>query len=121
MRDHMRQPQRVPLCAAPCVHPRHSGPMSCLIDDECLVARARHPPGFHPRMVGLTGTVEQCAHAARQYRVYYSRAITDGTDEASDADEYLIDHRYASATYPLVVHPGNHFVRVCVRVCAPLY
>jgi protein SCO1/2 len=52
---------------------------------------------FHPRMVGLTGTPEATAAAARAYRVYHTRA---GSGEAGpagggggkDDDDYLIDH-----------------------------
>jgi cytochrome oxidase Cu insertion factor (SCO1/SenC/PrrC family) len=37
-------------------------------------------------MVGLTGTPEQVAEAARRFRVYFARA------RSSDATEYLMDH-----------------------------
>ncbi len=33
---------------------------------------------FHPRLVGLTGTVEQVRAAAAAYRVYYNIAVVDG-------------------------------------------
>ena len=39
---------------------------------------------FHPRMVGLTGSPEQVAAAAKVYRVYFAKA--------NDEDEYLMDH-----------------------------
>ncbi len=39
---------------------------------------------FHPRFVGLTGTPEQIAAAAKAYRVYYAKS---GEDE-----HYLVDH-----------------------------
>ena len=39
---------------------------------------------FHPRLIGLTGSKEACAAAARAFRVYYHK-----TDETSD---YLVDH-----------------------------
>ena len=42
---------------------------------------------FHPRMVGLTGTDEQVAKAARAYRVYYGRA-----KDGKDTTDYLMDH-----------------------------
>ncbi len=48
---------------------------------------ASYVENFHPRMVGLTGTREQIAVAARAYRVYYGRAKAD--DSAAD---YLMDH-----------------------------
>ena len=40
---------------------------------------------FHPRLLGLTGSKEQCKAAAKSYRVYYTRANETETD-------YLIDH-----------------------------
>ena len=45
----------------------------------------RYVTEFHPRLVGLTGTPEQCRAMARAYRVYYSRAGGEGKD-------YLVDH-----------------------------
>lgn len=41
---------------------------------------------FHPSLVGLTGSPEQVAAAAKAYRVYYAKV----QDEASS--EYLMDH-----------------------------
>ncbi len=41
-------------------------------------------PEFHPRLIGLTGSKEACAAAARAFRVYYHK-----TD---DTDDYLVDH-----------------------------
>lgn len=41
---------------------------------------------FDDRVVGLTGTTEQIAAAARSYRVYYARA------RSGDATTYLMDH-----------------------------
>jgi protein SCO1/2 len=49
-------------------------------------ALADYVARFHPRMVGLTGSAEQVAEAARRYRVYYARA------RSADATEYLMDH-----------------------------
>lgn len=43
---------------------------------------------FHPRLVGLTGTPEQVAAAARAYQVHFAPvARNDGDDE-----DYLVDH-----------------------------
>jgi protein SCO1/2 len=42
---------------------------------------------FHPRLVGLTGTPEEIAAAAKAYRVYYSRV-----ENSSGPDAYLMDH-----------------------------
>ena len=49
---------------------------------------------FHPEMIGLTGSAEQVADAAKAFRVYYQR---NGDDEY-----YLMDH--SSFTY--LVFPG---------------
>ncbi len=43
---------------------------------------------FHPRLVGLTGTVDAVAAAAKAYRVYYAEARQEGAAE----DDYLVDH-----------------------------
>ena len=40
---------------------------------------------FHPRMVGLTGTPQQIADAAKAYGVYYAKAPTEGGD-------YVMNH-----------------------------
>lgn len=39
---------------------------------------------FHPRFVGLTGTPEQIAKAAKAYHVYYAKA--------GEGEDYLVDH-----------------------------
>ena len=42
---------------------------------------------FHPRLVGLTGTPEEIAVAAKAYRVFYNRL-----ENTSGPDTYLMDH-----------------------------
>jgi cytochrome oxidase Cu insertion factor (SCO1/SenC/PrrC family) len=49
-------------------------------------ALADYVSRFHPRMVGLTGSAEQVAQAARAYRVYYAKV------RPRDASDYLMDH-----------------------------
>ncbi|XP_057710758.1 protein SCO2 homolog, mitochondrial [Corythoichthys intestinalis] len=49
-------------------------------------ALARYVRDFHPRLLGLTGTVEEVKEAGRDYRVYASRGPPD-----PDGD-YLVDH-----------------------------
>ena len=51
---------------------------------------AHYVSAFHPRIVGLTGTVEQVAAVTEAYRVFYAKAEID-------ADFYLMDH--SSALY----------------------
>lgn len=43
---------------------------------------------FHPRLVGLTGSVEQVAAAAKSYRVFFAKV----REEGDDPDDYLVDH-----------------------------
>lgn len=50
---------------------------------------------LHPEMVGLTGSPEAIAAAARAYRVYYARA-----DE--DPEFYIMDH----STFTYLMAPG---------------
>lgn len=57
---------------------------------------------FHPRLTGLTGTVDQTAAAAKAYRVYYAKVVEKGADPAN----YLMDH--SSITY--VMGPDGKFV-----------
>ena len=49
-------------------------------------ALADYVSRFHPSMIGLTGTDEEIATAARAFRVYY-RKVNPPT-----ASEYLMDH-----------------------------
>ncbi|MDF1722145.1 MAG: SCO family protein [Minwuia sp.] len=49
---------------------------------------AAYVEAFHPRMVGLTGTEQEIATAAKAYRVYYARA----PDAKADDPYYLMDH-----------------------------
>jgi len=57
---------------------------------------------FHPRMVGLGGSVAQVAAAAKAYRVYFAKAREKGAAE----DEYLMDH--TSITY--LMGPDGKFL-----------
>jgi protein SCO1/2 len=43
---------------------------------------------FHPQIVGLTGTTDQVAAAARAYRVYFAKAAQN----PDDPEDYLVDH-----------------------------
>lgn len=49
-------------------------------------ALADYVSRFHPRMVGLTGTAEQVAAAARAYRVFYAKV------QRPEMSAYLMDH-----------------------------
>ncbi len=47
---------------------------------------ASYVENFHPRLIGLTGSPEQVAKAAKAYRLYYSAVEKEGDDH------YLMDH-----------------------------
>ncbi|NMJ43416.1 SCO family protein [Roseomonas sp. JC162] len=63
-------------------------PVFISIDPErdTPAAMADYVSRFHPRMIGLTGSAEQVAQAARAYRVYYAKA------RSRDTTEYTMDH-----------------------------
>jgi protein SCO1/2 len=47
---------------------------------------AEYVAQFHPRLLGLSGTEDEIALAAKAYRVYYARA------KSGSATDYLMDH-----------------------------
>ncbi|MFD1626208.1 SCO family protein [Azospirillum griseum] len=53
---------------------------------------------FSPRILGLTGTPDQVAEAAKRYRVYYARA------QGGESDAYTMDH---SAFFYLLDRQGR--------------
>lgn len=63
-------------------------------------ALAEYVGHFHPRILGLTGTTEQVAAAAKAYRVYYAKAPGEADD-----DSYLMDH---SALVYLMASDGGY-------------
>lgn len=71
--------------------PRAAGvtPIFITVDPErdTPAQMASYVASFHPRLVGLTGTLEETQAAAKAYRVYYQKV----KDEKSSAG-YTIDH-----------------------------
>jgi len=63
-------------------------PVFITVDPErdTPAALAEYVKLFDERLVGLTGSKEQIAAAAKSYRVYYARA------KAKDTADYLMDH-----------------------------
>jgi cytochrome oxidase Cu insertion factor (SCO1/SenC/PrrC family) len=57
---------------------------------------------FDPRFVGLTGSAQQVAQAARAYRVYYAKV-----ENKSDPQSYLMDH--SSIVY--LMSPDGRFLK----------
>ncbi len=58
---------------------------------------------FSPRLVALTGTPEQIASVAKEYRVYYSKV----EDKDADEDTYTMDH--SAITY--LMGPDGTYIR----------
>jgi protein SCO1/2 len=58
----------------------------------------------HPRMIGLTGTDEEIAAAARAWRVYYAKV-------GDDPQDYLMDH----STFTYLMAPEEGFLDVFRR------
>ncbi len=56
---------------------------------------------FSPRLIGLTGTAEEIAAAAKAYRVYYRKVENGG------ASDYLMDH--SSIVY--LMGPDGKFIK----------
>jgi len=56
---------------------------------------------FHPRLVGLTGTLEQTAKMAKKYKVFYQK-VGDGYGDG----DYQMDH--SSITY--LIGPDGEFI-----------
>jgi len=58
---------------------------------------------FHPSLVGLTGTSEEIAAAAKAYRVYYKKVPVDGSPGSYTIDHssffYLMDDKGAFVTH----------------------
>lgn len=54
-------------------------------------AMAGYITNFHPRFVGLTGSIEQIEAAAAQYKVYARKAFLKDAD-GNNTGDYLVDH-----------------------------
>ncbi len=55
---------------------------------------------FHPNMIGLTGTPEQVAKAAKAYKIYYALHKED------DPKNYVVDH----SGYMYLMNPDGQYV-----------
>lgn len=67
---------------------RNIQPIFITIDPErdTVAALAQYMPSFHPRYIGLTGSPEAIAKAAKAYRVYYAKSAN------KSGEDYLMDH-----------------------------
>lgn len=79
-------------------------PVFITIDPERDTAEvlASYVENFHPRLIGLTGSAEDVARAAKAYRVYYAKAKGEEAGE-----DYLMDH--SSIIY--LMGPKGEFVK----------
>jgi protein SCO1/2 len=57
---------------------------------------------FHESLIGLSGSTEQVAKAAKAYRVYYKKVEEDG----KAADDYLMDH----SAFQYLVGPDGKYL-----------
>jgi protein SCO1/2 len=62
----------------------------------------KYTGAFHPRIVGLSGSPQQIAAVAREYRAYSARHKT-----GVGAEAYVVDH----STYIYIMGPQGKFVR----------
>ncbi|MBP7336808.1 SCO family protein [Niveispirillum sp.] len=65
---------------------------------------------FHPSIIGLTGTADQIAAVAKEYRVYYARSQGE-----PDPTQYLMDH----STFSYLMAPDGSFVTVFAKDTTP--
>ncbi|HYD32353.1 MAG TPA: SCO family protein [Azospirillaceae bacterium] len=79
-------------------------PLFITIDPQrdTVTQLAAYTPLFHPQMIGLTGSPEQVAAAARAFRVYYAKAKTD------ESGHYAMDH----SSFVYLMGPDGHFLTV---------
>ncbi len=61
---------------------------------------AQYVPLFHPKLLGLTGSIDAVQKAADAYRVYYKRVVT-----GAKPDDYTVDH---SAFIYLIGRDGKY-------------
>lgn len=59
-------------------------------------------PDFHPRLLGLTGTLDEITAVARNYKVYFAKREQPGTTD------YLMDHQAVI----FVMGPDGNYVRL---------
>lgn len=79
-------------------------PLFISIDPErdTVAELAEFLPDFHPRLLGLTGTLEEITEVAKNYKVYFAKREQPGTTD------YLMDHQ----ALIFVMDPAGNFVRL---------
>ena len=79
-------------------------PIFITIDPErdTVAELATFVPDFHPRLVALTGTVDEISKVAGDYKVYFAKREQEGTDD------YLMDH----SALIFAMDPEGQYVRL---------
>ena len=87
-------------------------PLFVTIDPErdTVTQMADYVAQFHPRLMGLTGTPEQVAGAARAYRVYFAKA-----PDKDGGDYYTMDH----SSFVYLMGPDGKFLEAFAHGTAP--
>ncbi|MEX2648861.1 MAG: SCO family protein [Alphaproteobacteria bacterium] len=82
-------------------------PILITVDPErdTVETLADYVASFHPRLIGLTGTVEEIQAVAKAYRVYFAKTAPDATGD------YSVDH--SSVVY--LMDPDGHYLTVFGR------
>ncbi|KAI7833228.1 SCO1/SenC-domain-containing protein, partial [Kickxella alabastrina] len=66
-------------------------------------AIAEYLPQFHPKFVGLTGSIDQVRSACKAFRVYFSKP-----PKVADNQDYLVDH----SIFSYFMDPDGEFIDV---------
>lgn len=79
-------------------------PLFISVDPErdTVEALAGYVQDFHPRLIALTGTMEEIQDVAKKYRVYFKKRVQDGVEG------YLMDHQ----SFIFVMGPDGDYVRL---------
>ncbi len=69
---------------------------------------------FHPRLIGLTGPVEQVREVAKEYGIYFAKQDSEG------ASSYLVDHSrqtmlFGPAGEPIALVPSDEGAKAVVE------
>lgn len=79
-------------------------PIFITIDPErdTVEELASFVPDFHPRLIALTGTLDEITKVAGDYKVYFGKRAQEGTDD------YLMDH----SALIFAMDPNGKYVRL---------
>ena len=86
---------------------RRVRPVFITVDPERDTVRvmADYVGNFHPQFVGLTGTPEQVAAAAKVFGIYFAKVRSRGAPDDGAAGDYLMNH----SSYIYLMNPEGGF------------